>query len=102
VSRRSGATQTDLPDNVRHITGVGWQVLVNSSNDWQTCRGELDACFIASGLRKSAAVLRGELGGAEVAEELDAVAVVAERNLGPGSSAPISSAAELARGQRTA
>ena len=79
------------------MIGLGWQVLLKASQQWHTCRNEQDACFIASGMRKSEAVVRGELSGAEVAEELDAVAVVAERNLGAGG-AEIASAAKMARG----
>ena len=79
------------------MIGLGWQVLLKASQQWHTCRNEQDACFIASGMRKSEAVVRGELAGEEVAEELDAVAVVAERNFGAGGGAEISSAAQLAR-----
>lgn len=83
--------------NVRHVTGVGWQVLVESSCQWHTCRKEQDACFIASGMRLADAVARGEVFGKEVAEELDAVAAVAVRTLGQDGAERIMSAAEVAR-----
>jgi len=89
------------PANVRHVDGVGWQVLVDSSSQWHTCRREQDACFIASGMRIAEAVMRDELFGQEVADELDAAAAVAVRNLGEGGADRMMSAAELAR-SRTA
>jgi hypothetical protein len=98
MASRSPRLNAEMPTDVRHVVGVGWQVHLKASQQWHTCRGELDACFLASGIRKSEAVVRGELAGEEVAEELDAVAMVAERNFGPGGGAEISSAAQLARG----
>ncbi len=89
----------DSPDNVRHLNGVGWQVLVDRSSQWHTCRKEQDACFLASGLRLADAVGRGELFGREVAEELDAVAAVASRVLDRGDAERIMSAADVARGR---
>jgi hypothetical protein len=83
--------------NVRHLEGVGWQVLATSSSQWHTCRKEQDACFLASGLRIAGSVTRGELFGKEVAEELDAVAGVAGRILSPGDVEWILNAAKLAR-----
>jgi len=85
--------------NIRHVDGVGWQVFIDSSREWHTCRREQDACFIASGMRTVDAVTRGELFGREVAEELDAVAAIAVRILGQGGAERIMSAAELARGK---
>src|SRR5688572_29131252 len=98
MASRNARLNAETPTDVRHVAGVGWQVLLKVSQQWHTCRGEQDACFIASGIRRSEAVVRGELRGQEVAEELDAAATVAERNLGPGGGAEISNAAQLARG----
>lgn len=91
----------DPPVNVRHLDGVGWQVLVDSSSQWHTCRKEQDACYLASGLRMADAVGRGELFGREVADELDAVAAVASRVLGQDDAERIMSAAEVARSKAT-
>jgi hypothetical protein len=84
---------------VRFVSGIGWQVLLESSSQWHTCRQEQDACFIASGLRTSDAVRRGEVCGAEIADELDAVAAVAARVLGVAEAERITHAAEYARRQ---
>ena len=99
MSSRNPWLKAETPADVRHVSGLGWQVLLAGSQQWHTCRGEREACFIASGMRRAEAVLRGELEGEEVAEELDAVAMIAERNLGPGGGAGISSAAQVARGE---
>lgn len=99
MSRHRPWLDSETPPNVRHIEGLGWQVLLEASNQWRTCRGELDACFIASGMRMTGAVVRGEAFGEEVAGELDAVAAIAELNFGPGGSLEICSAARLARGR---
>jgi hypothetical protein len=87
--------------NVRHVDGVGWQVLLDSSAQWHTCRKEQDACFIASGLRTLDAVSRGELWGKEVADELEAVAAIASRVLGQVEGDRIMRAAELVRNKTT-
>jgi hypothetical protein len=95
--RKPSAGGEEQQANVRHLDGVGWQVLVASSSQWHTCRREQDACFLASGLRIAGSVMRGELFGKEVAEELDAVARVAVRSLRQEDVEWILSAAELAR-----
>jgi len=95
--RELAISNEEHADNVRHVAGVGWQVLLESSSQWHTCRKEQDACFIASGLRTADAVTRGELFGREVADELNAVAAVAASVLGQDGAERIMRAAELAR-----
>ena len=70
------------PLAVRHLQGVGWQVLLTEPHAWHTCRNELDARYIANGLDLAAAVTRGEQSGQETADELDEVASTLVRNIG--------------------
>lgn len=72
----------DASCGVRELQGIGWQVLLADPSQWRTCRSELDAQFIANGLRLAAAVNRGEQNGAETAEELDEAAATLFRNVG--------------------
>jgi hypothetical protein len=95
--RKEDPTLNLTPSNVRHIEEVGWQVMLENSSQWHTCSDERDARFIASGMRLANSVARGETFGREVAEELDAVAMVAERNLGHDGALQILTAAERAR-----
>jgi hypothetical protein len=97
MSRKEGPTVDLTPTNVRYVEEVGWQVMSQDSSQWHTCRNERDARFIASGMRLADSVARGETSGREVAEELDAAAMVAERNLGHDGALQILTAAELAR-----
>jgi hypothetical protein len=99
--RDASSLSEEQVSNVRHVEGVGWQVLLESSAQWHTCRKEQDACFIASGLRTLDAVTRGELWGKEVAEELEAVAAIAARVLGGAEGDRIMRAAELVRNKTT-
>jgi hypothetical protein len=97
MSRKEDPTLNLTPSNVRHIDEVGWQVMLQNSSQWHTCSDEKDARFIASGMRLADSVARGEAFGREVAEELDAAAMVAEKNLGHDGAAQILTAAQLAR-----
>jgi hypothetical protein len=97
IHERAASPQDEQATNVRHLQGVGWQVLEESSAQWYTCRKEQDACFIASGLRTLDAVARGVLFHKEVAEELEAVAAVVSRVLGPQAAERMMQAAELVR-----
>jgi hypothetical protein len=102
MSNRAAMSRKDptlnlTPSNVRHLEAVGWQVMLEDSLQWHTCSNERDARFIASGMRLADSVARGETSGREVAEELDAVAIIAEKNLGHDGAVQILTAAELAR-----
>jgi hypothetical protein len=94
---RTFSPHDDPSPNVRHLQGVGWQVLDKGSAQWHTCRKEQDACFIASGLRTLDAVTRGVLFHREVAEELEAVAAMVARVLGPQEAERMMRGAELVR-----
>jgi hypothetical protein len=60
------------PITIRHVVGVGWQVLLDG-DQWYTCRKEQDARYIAHGVLIAEAVAAGERTGEEVAKELDEV-----------------------------
>jgi hypothetical protein len=97
MSRKEELMVNRMPTNVRYVEDVGWQVMSQSSSQWHTCGDEKDARFIASGMRLADAVARGDAFGREVAEELDAAAMIAETNLGHDGALQMLNAAELAR-----
>jgi hypothetical protein len=70
------------PHAVRQVKGGRWQVSLNASAQWRTCRSEHDACVIAEGLNLAAAVRRGDQTSEEASDELEKAAGVAVQNLG--------------------
>lgn len=98
TENESACPSPELAPIVRHVKGVGWQVLDESSVQWHTCRKEQDACFIASGLRTLDAIMQGVFFQREVADELEAVAAIASHVLGPQHAERMMRAAELVRG----
>ena len=70
------------PFDVRQVHGVGWQVSLIDSAQWHSCRSELDARFIANGMRLARTVKSGDRVDEETAQELDEAASVAVQNLG--------------------
>jgi hypothetical protein len=71
----------DPPITIRHVVGVGWQVLLDG-DQWYTCRKEQDARYIAHGVLIAESVVAGERIGEEVARELDEVITMVGHQVG--------------------
>jgi hypothetical protein len=82
---------------VRKLVNNVWQVLLGDDN-WQNCRNELDARYIAHGLQLARAVRRGGPTDADTVDELEQARAALLRNIGVcQAERSLFAASELAR-----